>query len=460
MVWPLCFSHNLALGKEDSNVAVCTLWTEKESLLCKIPKEYYSVLGNLYSKKGIEYLVRNTLSNPNLRYIVVFGQDLANSGSVLMDLISGADITLGIDKKHLDVFRQQVKVIDLRKSPVEDLVKILEGLSQKQMEPFGPPIIVEETISPIDSLPSEDVNFIIREAQIADAWPKMLDLIMKYGEIKQTQYDMREKEILNTVVTITEENQELKTFLKISKKELEDYLPTVLTAHKPVGINYTYGERLFSYKVDEYTEINQIKRIICQLKECPYTRRAVAMLWNVEKDRNSQHPPCLIYHSFLVRNGKLYLTAVIRSNDIFKAWPLNAFALNELLKYVCRESNLKYGNLTVVSNSAHIYETDWNDIDTIVREHLDSGHELALDPRGYFVIFLKEDSIHVDHFTNEDKKTNYSFNGTSAEKIYKQLIMENLISRFDHAAYIGKELARAEHHLKTNTCAEFKQDSM
>lgn len=460
MVWPLCFSHNLALGRPDSNVAVCTLWTEKEQLLSQIPKDYYAVLGTLYSKKGIEYLVRNTLANPNLRYLVVFGQDLADSGSVLMDLFSGSDIDSSIAKEHLDVFRKQVKVIDLRKGSVDELVKILEGLSQKSIEPFGPPIIVEETHSVMDGLPSEDVNFVIREKQIADAWPKMLDLIMKFGEIKQTQYDMKEKEILNTVVTITDENQELTTFLKISKKELDDYLPTVLTAQKPVGINYTYGERLFSYKVDEYTEINQIKRIICQLKEFPYTRRAVAMLWNVEKDRNSQHPPCLIYHSFLVRGGKLFLTAVIRSNDIFKAWPLNAFALNELLKYVCRESGLKYGHLTVISNSAHIYETDWNDIDKIVREHLDNGPALALDPRGYFVIFLKDSSIYVDHFTNNDRKTGYSFSGTSAEKIYKQIIMENLISRFDHAAYIGKELARAEHHLKTNSGSEFRQDSM
>jgi thymidylate synthase len=460
MAWPLCFSHNLALGKEDSNVAVCTLWTEKEQLLSQIPKDYYAVLGNLYSKKGIEYLVRNTLANPNLRYLVVFGQDMANSGAVLMDFASGAGIEAGIEKKHLDAFRQQVKVIDLRKGSVEELVKILEGLSQKRMEAFGPPIVLEESSSKVDSLPSENVNFVIREQQIADAWPKMLDLIMKYGEIKQTQYDMREKEVLNTVVTITEENQELKTFLKISKKELEDYLPTVLTAHKPVGINYTYGERLFSYKVDEYTEINQIKRIICQLKECPYTRRAVAMLWNVEKDRNSQHPPCLIYHSFLARSGRLYLTAVIRSNDIFKAWPLNAFALNELLKYVCRESGLKYGNLTILSNSAHVYETDWKDVEKIVSENLDNSRELVLDPRGYFVIFLKDSRIQVNHFTNEDRKTKYSFSGTSAEEIYKQIIKENLVSRFDHAAYIGKELARAEQHLKSSPNAEFRQDSM
>ncbi|MBD3361601.1 thymidylate synthase [Candidatus Woesearchaeota archaeon] len=457
MGWPVCFGHNLCLGDENSGVGICTLWSEKEQIQSRIPKEYYSILGNLYSTKGIDYLVRNTLSNPKIRYIVLFGKDMANSGQKFMDLIKGDDIGLNIAKEHVDIFRKQVKVFDFRKNSFEEVLKILGELKNKKTESFGEPIILTEQVSDIDELPGENVNFIIREKQIADAWPKLLDLIMKFGEIKQTQYDMREKELLNTIITITEESQELKTFLKISKKELEEYLPTVLTADKPVGLNYTYGERLFSYKIDEYTEINQIKRIICQLKECPYTRRAVSILWNVEKDRNSKHPPCLVYHNFLTRHGKLYLTAVIRSNDMFKAWPLNAFALNELLKFVCRETGLKYGNLTIVSNSAHVYETDWEEADKVIKDNITSNLDLILDPRGYFVIYLKENSIFVQHFTNEDRQTSHLFKGDNAEHVYKEIIDKNLISRFDHAAYMGKELARAEECLKNNK--EFKQDS-
>lgn len=458
MDWPIYFEHNLCLGDLNSSIGICTLWSEKDPIKNKIPKEYYAILGNLYSAKGIEYLVKNILANPKIRYIVLFGQDMAKSGEKFIDLIKGDDIGLPIAKEYLEIFRQQIKVFDLRRNSFEEVLEILKQLRTKQAEPLGGPIILEESISETDELSNENVNFIIREKQIADAWPQMLDLIMKFGEIKHTQYDMREKEILNTIVTITEENQELKTFLKISKKELEEYLPTVLTADKPVGINYTYGERLFSYKVDEYTEINQIKRIICQLKECPYTRRAVVMLWNVEKDRNSKHPPCLVYHNFLTRHGKLYLTAVIRSNDMFKAWPLNAFALNELLKYVCKETNLKYGTLTVISNSAHIYETDWNEVKKIIDENNKTSLDLILDPRGYFVIYLKDNTIFVQHFTKDDKKTTHLFQGNDSEKLYKEILNNNLISRFDHAAYLGKELARAEYHLKNKL--EFKQDGL
>jgi len=458
MGWPVCFEHNLRIGSPESNVGICTLWSEKDSIISRISKEYYAILGNLYSQKGIEYLIRNTLANPRIRYIVIFGQDMANSGEKLIKLVKGDNLDINIDDKFLDIFRKQIKVFDFRKTSFEEILKILAKLNSKKAEVFGEPIILEEKESEIGTIPNENVNFVLRETQIADAWPKILDLIMKFGVIKQTQYGMKEKEILNTIVTITEENQELKTFLNISKKELEEYLPTVLTSDKPVGINYTYGERLFSYKVDEYTEINQIKRIICQLKECNYTRRAVAILWNIEKDRNSKHPPCLVYHNFLVRNNKLFLTAVIRSNDMFKAWPLNSFALNELLKYVCKETNLQYGNLTVISNSAHIYETDWKEVEKVINYNNKTKLDLILDPRGYFVIFLKDNMIYVNHFTNKDKKTSFSFKGEKAEKIYKDILKENLVSRFDHAAYLGKELARAQECLANNK--EFKQDSL
>jgi tetrahydromethanopterin S-methyltransferase subunit A len=42
----------------------------------------------------------------------------------------------------------------------------------------------------------------------------------------------------------------------------------------------------------------------------------------------------------------------------------------------------------------------------------------------------------------------FVFRGKSAIDLYRSIVRENLISKFDHAAYIGKELARAEAALK------------
>jgi tetrahydromethanopterin S-methyltransferase subunit A len=75
----------------------------------------------------------------------------------------------------------------------------------------------------------------------------------------------------------------------------------------------------------------------------------------------------------------------------------------------------------------------------------------ALDPKGYFVIFA--DSLHgsltLEHYTNEGV-LDTRIEGRSATELYLTAIEEQLVSRLDHAAYLGRELARAEECLKTS----------
>lgn len=74
----------------------------------------------------------------------------------------------------------------------------------------------------------------------------------------------------------------------------------------------------------------------------------------------------------------------------------------------------------------------------------------ALDPKGYFVIFA--DSLHgsltLEHYTNEGV-LDTRIEGGSATELYLTAIEEQLVSRLDHAAYLGRELTRAEECLKT-----------
>lgn len=75
---------------------------------------------------------------------------------------------------------------------------------------------------------------------------------------------------------------------------------------------------------------------------------------------------------------------------------------------------------------------------------------LVLDPRGYFVIFPKQDDskIIVEHYFNTGV-LNQIIEGTEIGAIYSTIIDLGLISKLDHAAYLGKELARAEESLRT-----------
>ena len=77
--WPLYYRDELIVGNPKSNVAICTLWTKKE-LFLDLPKEEFTVIGNLRTTYGINPLIKNILANPRIRYIVVCGEDLMKTG--------------------------------------------------------------------------------------------------------------------------------------------------------------------------------------------------------------------------------------------------------------------------------------------------------------------------------------------------------------------------------------------
>lgn len=73
---------------------------------------------------------------------------------------------------------------------------------------------------------------------------------------------------------------------------------------------------------------------------------------------------------------------------------------------------------------------------------------LTLDPKGYFVVY--PDRTHgrlvLEHYTNQGVLSRM-FEANGAAALYATVIDRELISRLDHAAYLGRELARAEQAL-------------
>ena len=68
------------------------------------------------------------------------------------------------------------------------------------------------------------------------------------------------------------------------------------------------------------------------------------------------------------------------------------------------------------------------------------------DPKGYFLIHIR-DGITVEHFTN-DRKPGLIIVGKDAESIWHTIFKHDLVSRLDHAFYLGRELFKAEFCLK------------
>jgi dihydropteroate synthase-like protein len=88
-----------------------------------------------------------------------------------------------------------------------------------------------------------------------------------------------------------------------------------------------------------------------------------------------------------------------------------------------------------------------------------SSESATLDTKGIFKIFLDRTEgvlIAVQFELLDMTKPNNIIKGKTAESVYAEIIEKGLVSKLDHAAYLGNELAKAEIALRTGK--EYIQD--
>ena len=96
-------------------------------------------------------------------------------------------------------------------------------------------------------------------------------------------------------------------------------------------------------------------------------------------------------------------------------------------------------------------------IEEIVKATHDPLKDFVQDETGYFLIRInkKDKQIEVGFVTTNHIITKEII-GRTATAIYNTIINMELITRFEHAAYLGKELYKAELALKHDL--EYKQE--
>ncbi len=72
---------------------------------------------------------------------------------------------------------------------------------------------------------------------------------------------------------------------------------------------------------------------------------------------------------------------------------------------------------------------------------------VKLDKAGYFVIVPKGDTIFVEHYSNDNHLLRI-VKGEDARNIYWTIIENGWVTELSHAAYLGKELTKAEISIK------------
>lgn len=105
----------------------------------------------------------------------------------------------------------------------------------------------------------------------------------------------------------------------------------------------------------DFNGVDQLKRVIEQIKENPQSRRHIVNAWNPEDVDDMALPPCHMMFQFYVNDGRLSLQLYQRSADAFLGVPFNISSYSLLLILVASITGYEPGEFIHTIGDAHIY---------------------------------------------------------------------------------------------------------
>ena len=449
--FPKYFRNAVNRISQEGFICICTFWTKKEyvsDIITEENKKKVLTIGNLYTLEGMKYVIKNIFLCPEANYLIFTGNDINN----IKDKIKKANFNL-----KDDIFWEYFDSHSIFVDNYKEINSTIEKLEKKG--PWINKIVEFEDISDNlmkNKLQSEIQGFVVRDNNLYRMWQRALTKIKLFGTCK----DNKTKEIISLMSVLTDKivlNENMPAIEIIDK-----YLPQVMSNTPTEGLTYTYGSRLHS--------ANQINEVIVSLRKNHDNRNGISVTWKPETDYHKE-PPCLILIDF-------------RSHDIYKAYCMNIIALQCLQEKIVNALNedhdyesdlknniingdempefriennkiqilprypinkpeselIKRGYLTVISNSAHVYEQDFEKVEKI--NMLDCN----MDARGYFIIDLdrEEKKISVT-LMNDKNEPVIHFKDDNVIKLRD--LCQPYISEVGHALYMGVELQRAKNCL-------------
>lgn len=127
-------------------------------------------------------------------------------------------------------------------------------------------------------------------------------------------------------------------------------------------VNSNYGDRIQHAICEISGEVfDQLKMVEDMLRKDPASRQAVI---HIKQARNLLKYPtkdvnCTVCLQFFIREGKLYMTTYMRSNDLWMGFPNDVFQFTAIQVYLAMKLGVQLGTYTHIAGSLHLYERDY-----------------------------------------------------------------------------------------------------
>ncbi|MBT7332786.1 MAG: thymidylate synthase [Gammaproteobacteria bacterium] len=116
-----------------------------------------------------------------------------------------------------------------------------------------------------------------------------------------------------------------------------------------------YGSQWRSWPAPDGTTIDQIRKVVEDIKSNPNSRRHIVSAWNVAEVNQMALPPCHSLFQFYVANNKLSCQLYQRSADIFLGVPFNIASYALLTMMIAQVAELELGDFIHTLGDAHLY---------------------------------------------------------------------------------------------------------
>ena len=153
-----------------------------------------------------------------------------------------------------------------------------------------------------------------------------------------------------------------------------------------------YGYQWRSWPAPDGRHIDQIAKVIDEIKSNPNSRRLIVSAWNVADLDKMALMPCHAFFQFYVADGKLSCQLYQRSADLFLGVPFNIASYALLTLMVAQVCGLKPGEFVHALGDTHLY-----------LNHLEQAREqLTREPRKLPVMKLNPAVRNIFDFKYED----------------------------------------------------------
>jgi thymidylate synthase len=192
---------------------------------------------------------------------------------------------------------------------------------------------------------------VIHQPSITSAWNMLWRNVWFYGKRIVDQRGDKVREVRRVFVEIETPRINYPEDCPVNKVICDKFTDSLIDPDEANkfqdSFDYSYGGRIYSD--------NQLGYIIDQLKDNPMSRRAVVAITN-PRDANKSEVPCATQIYFDVAGSDVNMTLSMRSNDVFNAFPTDAYGFRKVQQKVADETGYSIGNYYHYINNAHIIE--------------------------------------------------------------------------------------------------------